>query len=120
MPRYIYISPFKNWYQFDCNWSPETWELKEARANAEAKHPEAAIGVDAECMIDDLPAIAKVAVYAKDTIGKTDEEVLAMLDHQIDVYVAFRDERSPVRQIPKEYWSNYEQLTNTKVKLPPY
>lgn len=120
MPRYKYISPFQNWYQYDCNWWPETWDLKEARTNAEAKHPNATIGVHADCLINDLPDVAKVLIYVKDTVGKTDEEVCELLDLKIDAFIAFRDERSPVCRIPEAFWTNYEKRTGKKVQMPPY
>jgi hypothetical protein len=70
MPRYNYITPFHLWYQYDCNWWPEVDDLQEARAMAEAKHPMATIGVDAECIINGQPYVARVLIYVKDTIGK--------------------------------------------------
>jgi hypothetical protein len=73
-------------------------------------------------VIDDRPAIAKVSVYIlyKDAVGKTYEEVCELLDREIYAFIVFRDERSPVRHIPKEYWQNYEKLHQKKVQLPPY
>lgn len=79
-----------NWYMYDCNWWPETWGLSEARANAEAKHPNATIKVHADCIIQGRPVVAKVLIYVNKTIGKTDEEVIEMLDREIDLLIKVR------------------------------
>lgn len=103
MPRYEYITPYQLWYQFDCNWWPEIEDLTEARALAEAKHPDATIGVDANCMINGNPGVAKVLIYIKDTVGKTDAQVIEMLDRKIDHFIANRTEGNPWCRVSKPF-----------------
>lgn len=116
MPRYKYTTPFRPWYQYACNWWPETWDLTEARALAAEKHPDATIGVEAECIINGVQTIARVLIYVKNTSGKTDAEVCELLDREIDAFIVFRDERSPVPRIPKDFWPNYNRRTGVPIE----
>jgi len=96
---------------YDCEWWPTTYDLTEARQLAEAKHPDATIGVHAECLIEGVQQTAKVLIYVKGTIGKTNDEVCELLDREIDAFIVFRDRTGPIPFVPKQRWDNYRKRT---------
>lgn len=111
MPRYKYLLPYCLWYQYDCNWGPKVQTLAEACSLAVAKHPDASIGVNAECLVMTKLTVAKVAIRAKRTIGKTEAEICELIDREIDAFIVFRDERSPMPRIAHDFWPNYKKRT---------
>lgn len=115
MPRYQYHLPYRPVYRYACSWWPQTDDLMEACAMARAKHVDALVHIDAECLIEGAPDIARVLIEAKYTAGKALEQICKIIDHKIDGHIVSLDDRSPAPRIHMDCWPNYRKLAGRSI-----
>jgi hypothetical protein len=91
MSRYKYASPFRVWNQFDSQTYFESYDLQEAVENARRKPATTMILAEAECFIAGKPTTEKVGIYVWKADGKTEDEIYALFDGQVDRFIEVRE-----------------------------
>lgn len=88
--RYNYATPFDVFYRYKCGYKFETYSIDEAIEKAELIHPNAGIGLWADCILWGHPDRVNVIIKVKYLIGKTHSEIFEMFDKKIDESISYK------------------------------